>query len=91
MHIFNLLSPGKMKNYILKTVSFLFLVLGPFLMTMGQPLPSPIPNPGYGSGGPVNCGQQSAPIEDGYWILMALALAYSAYCTWKIRKAEKIA
>lgn len=77
-----------MKNNIKKIISVAILILGP-IMVFAQPgpaTPSPIPAPDFGPGGPVNC---SAPIGNGYWILLALAFVYGIYKTWQMYKAEK--
>jgi hypothetical protein len=79
-----------MKNSIVKIISVAILILGP-IIAFAQPgpaTPSPIPPPDFGPGGPVNC---SAPIGNGYWILLSLAVIYGIYKFWELRKAEKTA
>jgi len=80
-----------MKNNIRKIISFVFLILGP-VFAFAQPgpgSPSAIPDPGFGSGGPVTCDPAGAPIGSGYWILIVLAVAYGIYSYWQLKRAEK--
>jgi hypothetical protein len=79
-----------MKNSIKKIISVAILILGP-VIAFAQPVKkSPIPDPGFGPGGAIGCGPTNgAPIESGYWILIALALAYGIYSYWQLNRAEK--
>jgi hypothetical protein len=80
-----------MKNSINKIITVAILILGP-VIAFAQPgpaNPSPIPDPGFGPGGPIACEPIGTPIGSGYWILIALALAYGIYSYWNLKKAEK--
>jgi hypothetical protein len=83
-----------MKNNIMKFLSVIVFILGPVIMSLAQPLPT---DPAYyntasGNGLPttgaptLNC-----PIENGYWILLALAFSYGIYKYWQMRTTEKTA
>jgi hypothetical protein len=80
-----------MKNSIKSIISVAILILGP-VFSFAQPTydnPSPIPAPDFGPGGAIGCGPAGAPIGSGYWILIALALAYGIYSYWQFKRAEK--
>jgi hypothetical protein len=78
-----------MKNNIKKIISVAILILGPIIALAQPPSPSPIPGPGFGPGGPITCNPTGAPIGNGYWILLALALAYGIYSYWQLKRTEK--
>lgn len=75
-----------------KRIKFLLIVAVSTLATVvdvfAQPQP-PAPDPGATSpiaGAPLmNC---TAPIGDGYWVILILALGYSTYLFWKTYKAK---
>lgn len=76
-----------MKKYIAKIFTVLAFILGPIGMALSQPNP-PAPAPGSVPGGtPV----LSCPVTDGYYILIALALAYGIYRIWQMKKVEEVA
>lgn len=82
-----------MKNYIKKFITVLVLILGPVVIALSQPNP-PAPDPGFGPGqwSPVGHGPVlTCPIDNGYYILLALAFAYGIYKIWQMKKAEKLA
>jgi hypothetical protein len=78
-----------MKNYMKKILTGLALILGPVVIAFSQPTP-PAPDPVLpGPNDPrLSCG---VPIGEGYWILLALAVAYIAYKYWQVKRAEKVA
>ena len=83
-----------MKNNIMKFLSVIVFILGPVIMSLAQPLPgynAPSGNGLPGQGAPVLQCTYTAPISNGYWILLALAFSYGVYKIWQLRKAEKIA
>jgi hypothetical protein len=80
-----------MKKSIQKIISVAILILGP-VFAFAQPGPadpSTIPPPDFGPGGQVTCDPAGAPIGSGYWILIALALAYGIYSYWNLKRTEK--
>ncbi len=70
-----------MKNKIKNIFAVIVLMVLPIITTFAQPSP-PAPNPANGSlptaGNTLTC-NLSAPISDGYWVLIALAVAYGIY------------
>jgi hypothetical protein len=89
-----------MKNNIIKFLSIMFIILGPVMMSIAQPLPGsgfhaldPSLNgmPGYGAPN-VECNAPNgAPVGTGLWIMLALGFIYGIYLFWITKKAEKLA
>jgi hypothetical protein len=88
-----------MKNNIMKFLSVIVFILSPVIISLAQP---PFPGSGShaldpslngmpGAGAPtMGCnGPAGAPIGNGYWILLVLALSYGVYKIWQMREAEK--
>jgi hypothetical protein len=82
-----------MKNKINKFLLVLFLVICPVIISLAQgpPVPHDAPDP-LGSPGtptPMSSTGGSAPIPDGFFILMGLATIYGAYKYFQVRKQVK--
>ena len=81
-----------MKKNIIKFLSILLLILGSVIVSLGQPLPPNSLGPDNvlpGQGSPyLNCFACVCPIENGCWILLALASSYGVYKIWQMRKEK---
>ena len=76
-----------MKNMIKKITAIIFPVIFTALNTIAQGPPLPDPNAGPGGVNQINC-QSSAPVGEGYWILLSLAACYAFYVVWKSYKTK---
>jgi hypothetical protein len=75
-----------MKNKIKNFVIVVILTLVPILSALAQPpAPDPSTSPVDGTTPVMNC---TAPIGDGFWILLVLVMCYGAYQGWQMRKAK---
>ncbi len=70
---------------LLLTLAFLFTSMFMLNTFADEPLDNPPPPPGGGHGG----GGNTAPIDGGLGILMALGAGYGSFRLYKSRKAEK--
>lgn len=78
----------KMKKFL----GIVTLILVPLVATFGQPSP-PAPDGGAAptAGNVLTCNPLSAPLTDGQWILIVLAVGYAAYKFWQYKYQSKIA
>ena len=77
-----------MKNNIKKLLLVITLIIGSVGSVLAQPQP-PIgdANPNLLPGAQT----LSCPVGDGYYVLIAMALAYGIYRVWQMRKVDEIA
>lgn len=77
-----------MKNLFKNIVAVIMMVLLPAITTLAQP---PAPDPFASPGGvqQINC--NATPVGNGFWIMLALAVAYGVYKFYQIRRTEQVA
>lgn len=80
-----------MKKLKIVLGSVLFFLV-PMISTFGQPSPPSVSSGTAATGGNVlTCSPLSAPLTDGQWILIILAMGYAVYKFWQYKHQNKIA
>ncbi len=86
--IINLKTKKIMKKTINKFLLVLFIFLSSTIVSFAQPPNPPDPLGNSGSSGSMSCG--TAPISDGTYIFIVLAITYGIYRYYQYKRQHKI-